>query len=77
MFQQFFLIYRVTPPRSLRAVPNNYLDNAERILNGRVNGPEHLITNGKDIYASLVNEVVKINGEHITHVAKFGQPCGK
>lgn len=69
--------FSVTPPRPLTAIPNNYLDNAERLLVGRVMGPEHLITNGKDIYASLVNEVVKINGDHITHVAKFGKPCGK
>ncbi|XP_037032227.1 adipocyte plasma membrane-associated protein-like isoform X2 [Bradysia coprophila] len=67
--------FKVSPPRPLNTVPNNYLDNAERLLVNRVLGPEHLITNGKDIYATLVNEVVRINGDHITHVAKFGKPC--
>lgn len=72
-----FLKNRVAPPKPFDEFPNNYLDNAERLLEGRVWGPEHLITNGKDIYATLHNEVVRINGEHITHVAKFGKPCGK
>lgn len=59
---------------------NNYLDNAERILEGRLNGPENLLVvdgvAGKDIYTGLnTGEVVRINGNHITHVAKFGQPC--
>lgn len=59
---------------------NNHLDNAERILEGRLIGPENLVVvdgvAGKDIYTGLnTGEVVRINGNHITHVAKFGQPC--
>lgn len=35
-----------------------------------------MISQGNTIYASLHDgNVVKINGEHVTHVAKFGKPC--
>lgn len=55
---------------------NKYLDQGERLLEGRLAGPEHILVIGKDIYTGLTNgEVVRINGNHITHVAKFGQPC--
>lgn len=55
---------------------NSYLDKAERILEGRLGGPEHILVVGKDLYTGLnTGEVVRINGNHITHVAKFGQPC--
>lgn len=55
---------------------NSYLDNGERYLDGRISGPEHLIVVGKDIYTGINGgEVVRINGDHITHVAKFGEPC--
>lgn len=55
---------------------NNFLDKSERLLEGRLSGPEHILIIGKDIYTGLNNgEVVRINGNHITHVAKFGQAC--
>lgn len=55
---------------------NSYLDNSERLLEGRVAGPEHILVVGKDLYTGLNNgEVVRINGNHITHVAKFGEAC--
>lgn len=55
---------------------NNHLDNADRIFNGEVVGPEHLLVNGKSIYASLHNgNVVRIDGDHITFITKFGKPC--
>ena len=71
---------RVTPPRPLVGplALNNLLDKSERLYEGRLTGAECLRSrDGKEIFASLVNEIVKINGQHITHVAKFGKPCGK
>lgn len=56
--------------------PNNHLDNAERLFEDKLHGPEALVVRGKEIYTTVHGgEVVKINGAHITHVAKFGKPC--
>lgn len=47
-----------------------------RILEGKVAGPETLLARGNSYYASLHNgNVVRIDGEHITFIAKFGKPC--
>lgn len=55
---------------------NNHLDNAERLLDGRVYGPEALIVRKNEIFTTIHGgEVIKITKDHITHVAKFGQPC--
>lgn len=53
------------------------MDNVERLFEGKVPGPEFLLANGANsFYASLHNgNVVRIDGEHITFVAKFGKPC--
>lgn len=57
---------------------NNHLDNGERLFEGKLLGPESLIARGKTIFTSLATgEVVKIDGEHITHFVKFGKPCSK
>lgn len=56
--------------------PNNHLDNAERLFEDKLHGPEALLVRGQDIYTTVHGgEVVRINGAHITHVAKFGRPC--
>lgn len=56
---------------------NNLLDNGERLFEGQLHGPEALLKRGNDFYASIHGgEVIKISGDHITHVAKFGKPCG-
>uniref|UniRef100_U5ET89 Putative secreted mucin n=1 Tax=Corethrella appendiculata TaxID=1370023 RepID=U5ET89_9DIPT len=55
---------------------NNHLDNAERLFENKIYGPENLLVRGNDIYTTIHGgEVIRINGEHITHVAKFGKPC--
>lgn len=55
---------------------NNLLDNAEHLFEGQINGPECLLKRDNEIYASTSGgEVIKITGDHITHVAKFGKPC--
>lgn len=55
---------------------NNHLDNADHILEGKVSGPECLLPRGNSYYASLHNgNVVRIDGDHVTFIAKFGKPC--
>ncbi|XP_055322327.1 adipocyte plasma membrane-associated protein Hemomucin [Sitodiplosis mosellana] len=55
---------------------NNLLDNAERLFEGQVHGPETLLKRGNEIFTSIHGgEVIKITDDHITHVAKFGKPC--
>lgn len=58
--------------------PNNYLDNAEKLFEGKLYGPEAILIRGKEIYTTIHGgEVIRIVGQHITHVAKFGKPCGE
>lgn len=57
---------------------NNHLDHADQLLKGQVIGPELLlpIPGTKSFYASLHNgNIVRIDGEHVTFIAKFGKPC--
>ena len=57
---------------------NTHLNNAERLFVDKLHGAEHLIARGSSIFTGLhTGEIVKIDGEHITHVAKFGKPCSK
>lgn len=69
--------YAPTLPFTGILAPNTLLDKAERLFEGRLDGPECLRVRGNDLYASQNGELVKINGKHITHVARFGKPCGK
>lgn len=56
---------------------NHLLDNGERLFEGRLHGPETLLKRGNEIFASIHGgQVVKIAGDHITHLATFGKPCG-
>uniref|UniRef100_A0A182J858 Strictosidine synthase conserved region domain-containing protein n=1 Tax=Anopheles atroparvus TaxID=41427 RepID=A0A182J858_ANOAO len=70
--------FRFAKPRELKGAlePTNHLDNAERLFEGKIYGPEALLVNGKDLFTTIHGgEVIRINGEHITHIAKFGKPC--
>lgn len=74
----FSRFHSVAKPKALLGALeiNNHLDNAERLLEGKIVGPEHLLAHGKSYFASLHNgNVVRIDGEHITFIAKFGKPC--
>lgn len=56
---------------------NNLLDNAERLFEGQLHGPEDLLRRDNVIFATVLGgQIIKITGNHITHVAKIGQPCG-
>uniref|UniRef100_A0A182XFG3 Strictosidine synthase conserved region domain-containing protein n=1 Tax=Anopheles quadriannulatus TaxID=34691 RepID=A0A182XFG3_ANOQN len=70
--------FRFSKPRELKGAlePTNHLDNAERLFEGKIYGPEALLVHGKDLFTTIHGgEVIRINGEHITHIAKFGKPC--
>ncbi|XP_030370522.1 adipocyte plasma membrane-associated protein [Scaptodrosophila lebanonensis] len=73
-----FKEFIVKPPNELKGAlePNQHLEGAERLLDGRVYGPECLIVRNNEIYAGIHGgEVIKITSNHVTHVTKFGQPC--
>ncbi|XP_059610945.1 adipocyte plasma membrane-associated protein Hemomucin [Phlebotomus argentipes] len=73
-----FAPFEVGQPVELKGVLelNGHLNKAERLLEGRVHGPEHLLAIGNTIFTGIQGgEVIQINGDHITHVAKFGAPC--
>lgn len=56
---------------------NNLLDNTQHLFEGQVHGPEALIARGNEIFATVLGgQIIKISGNHVTHVAKIGQPCG-
>lgn len=74
----FLPLCSIVKPKALLGAleVNNHLDNAEHILEGKVPGPEALIARGNSYYASLHNgNVVRIDGDHVTFIAKFGKPC--
>ncbi|XP_055848817.1 adipocyte plasma membrane-associated protein Hemomucin [Episyrphus balteatus] len=73
-----FEAFTVTPAKELKGAlePNFHLEGAEKLLEGRVYGPEHLIARKNEIYTGIYGgEVIKLTADHVTHVAKFGQPC--
>uniref|UniRef100_A0A182QU17 Strictosidine synthase conserved region domain-containing protein n=1 Tax=Anopheles farauti TaxID=69004 RepID=A0A182QU17_9DIPT len=70
--------FRFSKPRELKGALEltNHLDNAERLFEGKLYGPEALLVKGKELFTTIHGgEVVRINGDHITHIAKFGKPC--
>ncbi|XP_037943920.1 adipocyte plasma membrane-associated protein-like, partial [Teleopsis dalmanni] len=73
-----FKEFTVAPTKELKGAlePNQHLDGAQRLLDGRVYGPECLIARNNEIYTGIHGgEVIKLTNEHVTHVVKLGQPC--
>lgn len=65
-------------PKALVGVlePNNLLENPEKLLLGKVAGPEHLLNRDGAIYTAFqTGEVVKIEGEKVSVLGKFGRLC--
>lgn len=60
-------------------MPDTLLRNVEHVLDGRISGPECIRERDGEYYVAQTGEVVKISGnwKHVTHVARFGKPCGK
>lgn len=57
---------------------NHLLDNTEALFKGQVHGPEVLLKRDNEIFATVLGgQIIKISGNHISHVAKIGKACGK
>lgn len=55
---------------------NDFLGNPEKLYEGKVPGPEHLLARDGAIYTALhTGDVVKIVGENIQVLGKFGTLC--
>ncbi|KAG5679181.1 hypothetical protein PVAND_008770 [Polypedilum vanderplanki] len=55
---------------------NSLLNNAERLYEGLLDAPEHIIERNKELYVSLrTNEVVKIADNKIKTIVNFGKSC--
>lgn len=71
-------MFSLVKPQSLTGVlePNKLLENPEKLLEGKLPGPEHLLTRDGAIFTSLDNgDVVKIVGDKIEALGKFGKLC--
>lgn len=56
---------------------NSRLNNAERLFEGDIHGPEALEVHNKQLYTSLHGGyVVRIEDDKVKPVVKFGQDCG-
>lgn len=73
--------YRLEPtqPREGPLAPNEALNNAQKLYNGKLLGPEAFQLYDGEVYTSLATgEIVKLSpGGHVTFVTKVGQPCSK
>jgi hypothetical protein len=57
---------------------NSLLNNAERLYEGRLDAPEHIIERNGVLYVSLrTNEVVTIANNEIKVLVNFGKSCCK
>jgi hypothetical protein len=57
---------------------NFLLNNAERLFDGKLNAPEHILERNGTLYVSLrTNEVMKIENNQISQVVDFGRSCCK
>ncbi|EFA07693.2 adipocyte plasma membrane-associated protein Hemomucin [Tribolium castaneum] len=70
--------YKVAPPRPFEGALklNEKLNDAEIWHKGDLHGPEAFVDYNGELYTSLHGgDVVKLTGNHITPVVKFGKPC--
>lgn len=70
----------VTPPLPLDGplTLNTHLNNAERLLEGQIHGPEDLMVHSGYLYTTLHGgHVARLVGDKLENIAKFGQPCGE
>ncbi|XP_026760593.2 adipocyte plasma membrane-associated protein Hemomucin-like [Galleria mellonella] len=66
-----------TQPQVGPLAPNGALNNAERLYNKKLHGPEAFQVYNGEVYTSLATgEIVKLSpGGHITFVTQIGRPC--
>lgn len=74
-----FKSFSVSTPRPLEGVlaPNQLLNNAERVLEGQLLGPETVLVRGNTTFVSVFGgRILEIfNGDQIRVVTKFGAEC--
>lgn len=74
-----FTSIRIEPTQPLTGelAINGYLNNAERLLEDKLMGPECYQLYNDELYTSLATgEIVKVSlGGHVTFVTKIGEPC--
>lgn len=55
---------------------NNKLSSSEKLVQGKLIGPEHLLFHNGAIYTGVLGQgVVKIVGDTVEPVVNFGRPC--
>lgn len=68
--------HSVSRPREIE--PNNFLENPEILLKGKIAGPEHILEKDGKFFASLTDgTVVKIVGEKVEVLSQFGKYCSE
>lgn len=75
-----FNCFSVAPAAPLegKLALNSHLNGAERLFEDKLHGPEELRVYGGHLYTTLHGgSVIRVVGDKLEHVAKFGQPCGK
>lgn len=75
-----FTEFHVAPSKNLEGVLalNTVLNNAERLFEKEIKGPEAFTVLDGELYTTLHGGyVAKVYEDQIIPVVKFGQPCGK
>ncbi|GLG97334.1 hypothetical protein R5R35_002460 [Gryllus longicercus] len=73
-----FTAFSVAPSMPLKGTLelNTKLNNAERLLDGDIKGPEHIVAYNGELYTGIHGgEIVKIVNGKFVPVVKFGRPC--
>lgn len=65
-----------TQPLEGKLAPNNKLASSEKLVQGKVIGPEHILFHNGEIYTGVLGQgVVKVVGDKVEPVVNFGKPC--
>ncbi|KAL3286810.1 hypothetical protein HHI36_001303 [Cryptolaemus montrouzieri] len=68
--------YKITRTRQeIELIPNSKLDKVEFLYKDLLHAPESLADDSKFIYTSVHDGIVKLAGNNIVLVVKFGKPC--
>lgn len=73
-------MFSFVKPKPLDGIlaPNDLLANPEKLFEGKIQAPEHLMARNGAIFTSLANgNVIKIVGDKFTVIGKFGSLCCK
>lgn len=76
---QLYYVFRLPPTKKLEGplALNTALNNAERLFENLLKGPESLVYHDGILYTGVHGGyILKISGNSITPFVKFGKPCG-